>query len=129
MPNYYTDNGLFEAGPTSGAFPAFSSLQTLTLNSDANNLWRPTAGIGYSIVITSNVGITGIVAPATQTEFWLFNATSNNTLRLRHQDNASSAANRFKLPNDGTYQLRANASVRVVYNTLQSRWFIVGADR
>lgn len=74
--------------------------------------------------------ITGLVPPVANIGwvYYLFNISDGATeiITLTHDDAASTAANRFFLPNNASLQLLPRSGVILWYDSIVDRWFIIG---
>lgn len=97
-----------------------------------NDNWNPTSWATLGLFFVESVGfsgarITGAVALPHGTARQLVNISTDGPdgiVVLRHEDSRSTAANRFRCPNDTDYLLPKNGVVWVIYNATMSRWFV-----
>lgn len=109
--------------PSSGAgVLAFDPVVNLT--SDTDNMTRPTAAI-KALTCSSDRDITGMTAAPQGTVAYIANVNPDGgkKLKLKSQDNGSTAANRFAL--DGDLDVEPGSIVYFVYNTALNRWMHV----
>lgn len=107
---------------------------TITLTSIAvNNLGAPgsinnqalpaSALVWHVGTDNANNTFTGVAAPAeANRQIYLQNVGGTGTLSLTHQDAASTAANRFILPNAATLVIRPGGGCILKYDSTATRW-------
>lgn len=107
--------------------------------SGAQNDWNPT-GLQTASVIAINVStqtnLTGITAPTGNVSgrHLCLNNTGASTLSLPHESASSTAANRFILSGQATWQMpgvsagQASQSLCFYYDTTLSRWVQIGSN-
>lgn len=76
-----------------------------------------------SINAGASASITGILAASYPRRIVIINRNSSNTIRLYDNSGSSSTINRFDLVSD--YDIPANKSVEIFYDTLAARWRII----
>lgn len=89
-----------------------------------HNVGLPAGGVGYRLTITGDAEWTGMVAGAAGRCVHLFNA-STKKLKLKDQDAASTAANRFACPEQSDYDLKPFNFVTLQYDATLSRWIVL----
>lgn len=111
----------------------FTAISPAALGANQND-WNPTS-LATAAVIRADgsaaVNITGLAGGAAGRLLWLTHVGTNaaNTLTLTHEDAASTAANRFLLPNAdraGGTILAIGNTVKLWYDITSSRWRVLG---
>lgn len=91
--------------------------------------WNPTGLDTAAVIRVSSsagaVNLTGITATAGNSMVLLCNVDTTDTITLVH-DATSTAANRFLCPNNANLALRPRGSVWIFYDSVSSRWRVVG---
>lgn len=109
--------------------PYSQAANNITLSNGANN--DVAASASYSAFIiggpSAAFSISGLTLGAAGREIVLFNNTTQD-MTLTHQGTGSTAANRFISLTGLDIVLGSKASFRVLYDTNNSRWIILGAD-
>ena len=93
-----------------------------TLTGGINNYDIPDNNF-ISINAGASASITGIAAQSYPRRVVLINRNASNSIRLYNNSGSSSTANRFDLVAD--YNIVANKSVEIFYDTLAARWRII----
>ena len=93
-----------------------------TLTGGINNYDVPNNNF-ISINAGASASITGIVSKSYARRIVLINRNSSNAIRLYNNSGSSTTANRFDITAD--YDIAANKSVEIFYDTLASRWRII----
>jgi hypothetical protein len=93
----------------------------LTQNEDDLSITGLGAGLLIRVNATGNYSITGIVPASIFKGQWIvLTNVSNNILRLKNNDAASVASNRFLLGQNTT--IRTEESIALIYDTVDQRW-------
>lgn len=96
-----------------------------TVLAASQNNYNPT-GLATANVIrqdaSANVDVTGLQGGFAGRKIAIFNISAANTIRLTHEDAASTAANRFALPSGTNITIPVGGCVRLWYDTTSSRW-------
>lgn len=89
-----------------------------------NNQALPASAIVWQVgTDNANNTFTGVAAPVeANRQIYLQNTGGTGTLSLTHQDAASTAANRFILPNAATMVIRPGGGCILKYDSTASRW-------
>ena len=108
--------------------------ENVNWNSTQNNFALADLDSANVLRVTMSGGdqeLTGIVAPspAYAKQLTLTNADGSDTLKIQNNDGGSSAANRFRCPDNGEYQMKRNSAVNIVYDPTSSRWRIIDAPQ
>lgn len=83
---------------------------------------------GLRLGITATLKLTGLAATYDGHEITLANTSTDYLLWLEHQNTASTAANRFDLPNGFPFFLMPSDRITLRYSSVSSRWQAVGAS-
>jgi hypothetical protein len=78
--------------------------------------------------ITATIKLTGLSATYDGHEVTIVNTSTDFMLWLENQNTASTAANRFSLPNGFPYFLLPGDNITLKYSTVSSRWRAVAAS-
>lgn len=78
--------------------------------------------------IGATIKLTGLAATYDGHEIVLANSSSDYLLWLEHQNTASSAANRFDLPNGFPFFMMPGDRITLRYSTLSNRWQAISAS-
>jgi len=68
---------------------------------------------------------TGVVAPSAGVNriVVIINYGTNKKLKFKHNDSGSAAANRIMLADDSDFDLNKGASIQLIYNHTENRWY------
>lgn len=115
----------------SGALRVAGRCGPAQITANQNNYSPTGLSAAFKLYITSDAArdITGLQAQADGYLLWIFNF-GGFTISLKHQDAASSAANRFYTATGATVAIRAGGSVLVQYDTGAfgtGAWIVLGA--
>lgn len=78
--------------------------------------------------ITASIKLTGLAATYDGHQITIANSSTDFLLWLEHQNTASSAANRFDLPNGFPFFLMPGDRVTFAYSAISSRWQAISAS-
>ncbi len=134
--NLITDTGIYFYNGVSLSSEAFSESKLVkadtitantvldygTLTGGINNYDIPDNNF-ISINAGASASITGIASQSYPRRIVLINRNASNSIRLYDNSGSSTTENRFDLVAD--YDIAANKSVEIFYDTLASRWRII----
>lgn len=83
---------------------------------------------GLRLSITASLKLTGLAATYDGHEIALANSSTDYLLWLEHQNTASSAANRFDLPNGFPFFLMPGDRITLRYSSISGRWQAISAS-
>jgi hypothetical protein len=124
-----TGNATIEGSLTTGGARVFTGHTDLTLTATVNDLTladgRPYDTAILRIDAAANRTITGLV-PAYPDDFqriFIVNVSAF-TITLSHNSGSSTAGNRFLLPGDTDYEMRANERAELLYDPIDAAWYV-----
>lgn len=97
-------------------------------NYDAGSLAELIMCKGLRLSITASMKLTGLAATYDGHEIVLANSSTDYLLWIEHQNTASTAANRFDLPNGFPFFLLPGDRITLRYSSISSRWQAINAS-
>lgn len=125
----WTGTHTFSGQVNLGNKVVFNGVASASFSTSQNNL-NPTGWGAASKVrltaTTTGLSITGFQAGTTDGEFkWLINPSGSNTITIAHNSTSSTTTNRILCPNGTNFGWLPDNGIGIMYDTTDSRWYIV----